>query len=151
MVMAKTSGNRQKASNKPTAPSGKTKKRLSHILLIDDEKNLLNTIEFILEAANYRVTKALDGQEAIKILMEKFKKNDLIDLIITDIRMPNLDGIDFLQYLKNHQLNLPVIVISNHGSYSLKNRLSQMGYQHFLDKPVSDEQLLQAIAAVLPK
>ena len=148
--MAKLSGKRRKTSGEPTGASANSEKRLRHILLVDDEKNLLNTIEFILEAANYRVTKALDGKEAIEILKEKFKKNDLIDLVITDIRMPNLGGIDFLQYLKDHQIALPVIVISNHGTYSLKNRLGQMGYRHFLDKPINDEQLLQTIASLLP-
>lgn len=150
MVMAKLSGKRKKASAKQIGAPADTDKRLRHILLVDDERNLLNTIEFILEAANYRVTKALDGNEAIEILKEKFKKNDMIDLVITDIRMPNLGGMDFLQYLKDQQIAMPVIVISNHGTYSLKNRLGKMGYHHFLDKPINDEQLLQTIASLLP-
>ena len=56
-----------------------------HILLVDDEPNLLNTIEFILEAANYRVSTAADGQKGLAKLLDYQKNKIQVDLLITDI------------------------------------------------------------------
>ncbi|MEZ4761799.1 MAG: response regulator [Calditrichia bacterium] len=64
-----------------------------HILLVDDEPNLLNTIEFILEAANYRVSTAADGQKGLAKLLDYQKNNIQVDFTDNRHQMPRLSGI----------------------------------------------------------
>ena len=120
-----------------------------HILLVDDEPNLLNTIEFILEAANYRVSTAADGQKGLAKLLDYQKNNIQVDLLITDIRMPRLSGIELIERIKQLGLQIPVMVMSNHGNRSMKLQLKQKGCDFFLDKPVNDDDLLRAIENII--
>ena len=70
-----------------------------HILVADDERNILHGLEFILEAANYKVTTAADGQEAFEQILAAKESYSPIDLLITDIRMPGLTGLQLIDEL----------------------------------------------------
>ncbi len=79
-----------------------------HILVIDDEKEILDIIKIILSKAGYRVETALDGQKGIKKL-----DNGQFDLVITDINMPGLDGRKVVEYIRNSDRPCtPVIGVS---------------------------------------
>src|SRR5213078_17962 len=83
----------------------------SNILIIDDEKAIRKTLAEILSYEGYRIDEAGDGEEGLK----KFIAT-LYDVVICDIKMPKMDGIEFLEKAREINADVPVIVISGHGN-----------------------------------
>ena len=120
-----------------------------HILVIDDEQNLLRTIEFILEAANYKVTTAANGQDALAHIFSDNNGHSTIDLVVTDIRMPGLSGLQLLDQLNQSHVNIPVLVITAHGNKELIIELMRKGCADYLDKPFDDEEFVSRVGLLL--
>lgn len=101
------------------------------ILVVDDEPNALFAIAQILTDEGYKVISTLIGIEAIEI----FKKNN-IDLIITDEKMPGLSGTELLQEIKSIDCEVPVILLTAHGSVSMAVEALKLGAYYFFEKPI---------------
>jgi len=120
-----------------------------HILVVDDERNMLRTMEFILEAAHYKVTAADDGREALERILAARDSNSPIDLLIVDIRMPGLTGMELMDELDRLNVDMPVFVITGHGDKELVIELLRKGCREYLDKPFDDEELVKRVATLL--
>ena len=81
------------------------------ILIVDDEKNYLRVLSAVLEEEGYEVLTALSGREALEI----HETSDL-DLTLTDMKMPGMDGIKLLEHIKAKDPDLPVIMMTAHGT-----------------------------------
>ena len=120
-----------------------------HILVADDEQNTLLTMQFILEVADYRVTTVENGQEALdKILRYKNTENS-IDLLITDIQMPGLTGLELMGELHRLKVDMPLLAITGYGNRELTVELMNRGCDKCLDKPIDEEELVKSVAALL--
>ncbi len=120
-----------------------------HILVADDEQNTLLTMQFILEVADYRVTTVENGQEALdKILRYKNTENS-IDLLITDIQMPGLTGLELMGELHRLKVDMPLLAITGYGNRELTAELMDRGCDKCLDKPIDEEELVKSVAALL--
>ena len=84
---------------------------MDSLLIIDDEKSLLDVLSLMFKKEGYEVKTAASGAEGLDILT-----NNTVDLVITDIRMPHLSGMEILKYVKENQPETPVIVITAYGS-----------------------------------
>ena len=84
---------------------------MASILIIDDEKAIRKTLSEILSFEDYKVEEASDGEEGLK----KFKEGNY-DVVLCDIKMPKIDGIEFLQKAVEANADVPVIMISGHGN-----------------------------------
>ncbi|MCG8571270.1 MAG: sigma 54-interacting transcriptional regulator, partial [Spirochaetes bacterium] len=102
------------------------------ILVIDDEKNMCEVLKILLENEGYRVLTSDNGAEAIKVIEAE---NFSLDLIITDLKMPVLDGMELLNYLNNNQIQIPCIVISAYGSIETAVKAMKKGAVDFITKP----------------
>ena len=109
------------------------------ILIIDDEKDICFLISEILKDEDYNTTSALNSEEALN----KFKQNKP-DLIILDVWLSNskLDGIEILKELKKINSNVPVIIISGHGTVDLAVSSIKNGAYDFIEKPFNSDKLL---------
>ena len=118
-----------------------------HILIVDDDLNLLRSMEFILEAADFKVSAGQNGQEAL----EKIKAAVCHppDLLITDIQMPGLTGVQLIDEVRRMNQSIPILVITAYGDWKLKSELSQRGCHHCLDKPFDEEKLLEKVFMIL--
>ncbi len=117
-----------------------------HILVVDDEKGIRDLLNLELTTAGYKVTAAEDGQDALDwIEKEKFH------LVVTDIMMPKLDGLQLLEAIKNRDAYLEVIVTTGYGQ--VENAVSAMkkGAYDFIQKPYSTEQILIVVEKALEK
>ena len=123
----------------------------SHILVADDEENMLNTLEFILEAADYQVSTATDGQQALQTILKSRKNNHPVDLLVTDIQMPKLTGLELIERLKNLELDIPVLVITGYGNRQMIIDLMRIGCSDYLDKPIDEEEFLQRVGSLVGK
>ena len=120
-----------------------------HILVADDEQNMLLSMQFVLEVADYKVTTAENGQEALGKILEAESGGSPIDLLITDIQMPLLTGLELIDELNRLQMDMPVLVITGYGSEELATGLMRGGRNEYLDKPIDDEELVERVAVLL--
>jgi len=105
------------------------------ILVVDDEPNALFTVSQMLMDEGFKVISASNGLEALGI----FKKN-LVDLVISDVKMPDFNGIDLLVELKRVNQDTPVILMTAFGSISMAVEALRQGAYYFFEKPVFNHQ-----------
>jgi DNA-binding response OmpR family regulator len=121
--------------------------RRVHVLLVDDEPLIRDYLKAYLSAANYDVTVACDGMEAVEALKAS---ETPFDLVITDIKMPRMDGLTLARTIGAERPDLPVLFMSGYAS-SLDSFDSPVGRWAFLAKPFEPKALLQRISDLLRK
>ncbi|MDX9827254.1 MAG: sigma-54 dependent transcriptional regulator [Spirochaetia bacterium] len=110
----------------------------STILIVDDEKNIRDGLAEAFALEGYATLCAQDGQEAQSILDDHY-----VDLVVTDLKMPKVSGMELLQYIKRHWQNVPVIIITAHGDISEAVAAMQYGALEFITKPLDLDHLLK--------
>lgn len=113
---------------------------MPHILIIDDEKAIRKTLSEILSFEGYKIDEAVDGEEGLK----KFK-DKTYDVVLSDIKMPKLDGLDFLQKALESNPDVPIIMISGHGNIETAVEAVKKGAYDFIQKPPDLNRLLITI------
>ncbi len=116
----------------------------SRILIVDDDASSRLGFRVTLESAGYEVTEAEDGEEAMECL-----RTDPADLALLDLRMPLLDGIETLQSLRDEGIDVPVVVITAHGSVSSTAQAMKLGALDVLPKPLKPSTLRQTVFEAL--
>ncbi|MEJ2039703.1 MAG: response regulator [Desulfosarcinaceae bacterium] len=117
----------------------------ARILVVDDEPSLVNIMETILRRHGYEVDTAPSGESAVA----GFRENPT-DLVITDIRMPGMGGLDVLEAVKKIDPNVPVIVLTGHATLDVAiSALKDHGAFDFLTKPQNTDNMLRAVAKAL--
>lgn len=116
------------------------------ILIADDEKNIRNGIAEYLEAEGYESVTAEDGKEAIAII-----NKGSVDLIISDLKMPNVGGIEVLKYVVSHFPTLPVIILTGHGTVEDAVQAMRIGAFDFISKPLNLEHLVMLVKRALER
>jgi two-component system NtrC family response regulator len=106
------------------------------ILIVDDEKNYLLVLSAVLEDEGYEVLTAPDGAEALAI-----QKSSDLDLVVTDMKMPGMDGIELLEQIKARDPDLPVIMMTAHGTVDKAVEAMQKGAYSYILKPFDNERL----------
>jgi len=115
----------------------------THILVVDDDPAILRLLSTNLRARDYKVTTAMDGEEALEAV-----ERDFVDLIILDIMMPRLDGVEVCRRLREWS-NIPVIVLSANGGEKDKVKCLDLGADDYLTKPFGIAELMARIKAAL--
>lgn len=120
---------------------------MKKILLVDDEPNIIMSLEYTFKKQNFEVFIARDGQEALDIL-----KNEQPDVIILDIMMPNVDGYATIESVKkNDKLsNCKVIFLSAKNKESDIEKGMQLGADAYMTKPFSIKKLVEQVNELLP-
>ena len=119
---------------------------MEHILVIDDEKSIRNTLKEILEYEKYKVDLAEHGAEGL----EKFRKGSY-DIVLCDIKMPEMDGLEVLEKISEDQGEAQVIMISGHGNIDNAVEAIKRGAYDFIEKPLDLNRLLITIRNALDK
>jgi len=110
---------------------------VANILVIDDEKSIRNTLKEVLEYENHKVDLAENGAEG----MDLFDKGDY-DIVLCDIKMPGMDGIEVLEKLHRQGQDIPFIMISGHGNIDTAVEAIKKGAYDFIEKPLDLNRLL---------
>lgn len=119
---------------------------MPNILIIDDEKSIRNVLKDILGNEGFSVEEATDGEEGLK----KFNSGNF-DVVLCDIKMPKLDGIEFLQKVMETETEVPVIMISGHGNIETAVDAVKKGAFDYIAKPPDLNRLLITIRNALDK
>ncbi|MFQ5892801.1 MAG: sigma-54-dependent transcriptional regulator [Nitrospinota bacterium] len=104
----------------------------SNILIVDDERSILDSLEGILTDEGYRVLKAEDGAQAMDLI-----KTAEPDLILLDIWMPGMDGIETLKAIREFREDIEVIIMSGHGNIESAVKATKLGAFDYIEKPLS--------------
>ena len=113
---------------------------MKSILLIDDEKEICESIKMILEYENYYVEYTTDSEKGI----EKLKYNSY-DSLLLDIQMPGKNGFEILDWIRQNEIDIKVIIISAHNSVENAVRATKLGAFDFLEKPIDRDKLLISV------
>ncbi|HZF63869.1 MAG TPA: sigma-54 dependent transcriptional regulator [Chitinophagaceae bacterium] len=113
---------------------------MASILIIDDEKAIRKTLSEILTFENYKVEEAPDGEEGLRKFREK-----VYDVVLCDIKMPKIDGLEFLQKAVETNPDVPIIMISGHGNIETAVEAVKKGAYDFIQKPPDLNRLLITI------
>ncbi len=119
---------------------------MARILVVDDERSIRNTLKDILEVESYRVEVVESGIEALKLI-----KESNYDLIFSDIKMPQMDGVELLQNIKQCNPEIPVVMISGHGNIETAVDCIKKGAYDFIEKPIDLNRLLIVVRNALDK
>lgn len=119
---------------------------MSNVLLIEDEDSIRRVLKKVLHEDNqtYKFTEAVDGQEGISMV-----KKQEFDLILCDIKMPKKDGIEVLDFIRNHSPATPVVMISGHGNLETAVKAMRMGAFDYISKPPDLNHLLSTVRSAL--
>ncbi|MFK57279.1 two-component system response regulator GlrR [Salmonella enterica] len=116
----------------------------AHLLLVDDDPGLLKLLGMRLASEGYSVVTAESGQEGLRIL-----NREKVDLVISDLRMDEMDGIQLFTEIQKVQPGMPVIILTAHGSIPDAVAATQKGVFSFLTKPIDKDALYKAIDEAL--
>jgi two-component system, NtrC family, nitrogen regulation response regulator NtrX len=119
---------------------------MSNILIIDDEKAIRKTLSEILSYEGYKIDEAGDGEEGLKKLKEKE-----FDVVLCDIKMPKVDGIEFLEKSREINADTPIIMISGHGTIETAVEAVKKGAYDYISKPPDLNRLLITIRNAMDK
>jgi DNA-binding NtrC family response regulator len=128
------------------ARSAPTAKLVPNVLVVDDEKTVCNSCKKILAQEGYNVDTALSGEEALS----KVKGNGF-DVLITDWKMPEIDGIEVASRIKKENPNIAVIMITGYPSVESSIKAIRAGISDYVPKPFTPEELSDAMVRVLTK
>jgi len=110
---------------------------MKRLLIVDDEENMRKVLSILFRREKYDVTTASNGVEAL----DKLKASPSYDLILSDLKMPKMDGIEFLRQLNEMQLRIPLILLTAYGSISEAVDAMKSGAVDFITKPFNKEDL----------
>ena len=110
------------------------------VLIVDDESTIIDSLEGILSDDGFEVIHAFNGYEALKKI-----DSHSPDIVLLDIWMPGMDGIDTLKEIKQHHPRLPVVMITGHGSIESAVDATKSGAFDFLEKPLSIDKVILTI------
>ena len=115
-----------------------------HILVVDDDKHTRRLMRAVLEDADYTVTTAANGKEALAAM-----EAEHVDLVILDIMMPEMDGYEFTETLRAVNNDLPILMISAKQKPEERKQGFLVGTDDYMTKPVDEEEMLLRIRALL--
>ncbi len=114
------------------------------VLIVDDERNILLTLNQALQLEGYSTELAADAKVALQVLEAK-----PVDVVLMDVKMPDMDGVAALEKMRVLRPELPVIMMSGHGTIDTAVKATQLGARDFLEKPISRDRLLLALRNAL--
>jgi two-component system response regulator FixJ len=112
--------------------------------VIDDDEAVRDSLSFLLRTANFKVVTYHSAAQFLDALSK-----DIVSCVITDVRMPEMSGIELLRHLRDRACNIPVIVMTGHGDIQLAVQAMKAGAFDFLEKPFDDERVLAAVGSAI--
>ena len=117
-----------------------------NVYVIDDDEAMRDSLDFLLGASGFCVH-VFESAAAFLAALPVARSG----CVVTDIRMPGMDGLELLQRLKNEKVALPVVIMTGHGDVPLAVDAMKLGAADFVEKPFDDERLIGAIRAALSR
>ena len=112
------------------------------VLYVEDDEAIMKSFSRILNKVFKEVKTAMDGAEGLEV----FKNNQDVSFVITDIKMPKMDGLDMAKEIKAINPNVPIILTTAHGEYDYFLRADEIGVYRYIQKPININELLESLS-----
>lgn len=122
---------------------------MKRILVADDDEHICQSLAMLLEDAGYLVEAAMDGMGALEKLLAATEVSERFDLLITDVYMPRMTGLELIDEIRRHQITLPVLIITAFCNDEMSEQLASRGCSDFIYKPFESKELLERVAGAL--
>lgn len=121
---------------------------MAKVLVVDDEPNIVLSLEFLMEQAGFEVATAEDGEQALAQV-----RDDQPDLLLLDISLPGISGFDVLERLRSEEATarLPIIMLTAHGRDVEREKGMALGADDYITKPFSTQTLVEKVKTLLIK
>ncbi len=120
-----------------------------HLLIVDDEALFRFSASIALRQAGYEVSEAKDGEEGFMMILDRHRSGVPFDMIVLDIQMPKMSGIDLYDALQLRGIEVPVMFISGYADKAMIKTLEQKRYCSLLQKPFEPMQMLRSIELMM--
>ncbi len=117
---------------------------MADVLLVDDNEIIMQGIQKAFERAGHQVVTAKNGDEATKLLTSLE-----FHMVVTDLHLPILDGLELIAFIKAHEINTKIIVVSSRSDERSRMECYKMGIENFFQKPISPSELVARTAYLL--
>ncbi|MGM0831416.1 response regulator [Halomonas qinghailakensis] len=119
---------------------------MAKVLVVDDEPNIVLSLEFLMEQAGFQVVTAYDGEAALERINDSAP-----DLLLLDISLPGISGFDVLEHLRHSEATaqLPVIMLTAHGRDIEREKGLALGADDYITKPFSTQSLIEKVKSLL--
>ncbi len=117
----------------------------AHILIVDDDDILRGAIADVLVSAGYTVTEASNGAEALAFLDD----GDEFDVVLSDVKMPQMDGLTFLKHIKQIHPEISVVMLTGHGTVDSAVEAMRQGALNYLLKPANKDKILESVTEAI--
>ncbi len=118
------------------------------ILVIDDEEDVREVLKLHLESAGYNVLEAENGEDGINILRSEDNMIN-VGLVLCDIRMPKVNGVECVDFLKKEAPGVPVVMVTGYPDTEMATAFLKKGVKDYLVKPVEKEKLLSVVGKIV--
>ncbi len=118
------------------------------VMIVDDEPDIRKVVRMTLQKAGYDVVEAEDGQKAIEVI-NTGENRLMLDVIICDIRMPKINGVEAIAYFRKEYSRVPVVVLTGFPDVNMATSFLNDGVVDYLVKPVEGEKLKAAVAKAM--
>lgn len=115
------------------------------ILIVDDDPGILNALRVDLESVGHTAVAAGDGRQAMKLIESSLKNSEPFDLMITDLRMQGMSGMELIRSSRRVQGKLPTVLMTAYGDEDLRKKVMALGGCSYLEKPFTPEKLHRVI------
>ncbi|MCL2560212.1 MAG: response regulator transcription factor [Turicibacter sp.] len=115
-----------------------------NILLVEDDQNISKLMQAVLEQANYHPIPAFSAEEALDVL-DRLS----VDLIVLDVMLPGMDGFEFAKELRDHRMEIPILMVTALGEMSDMAKGFTQGADDYMTKPINEEEFVLRIKALL--
>lgn len=122
-----------------------------HILVAEDEGHARFSISLILRKCGYRITEAEDGAVALELILKHANGNTPIDLLILDVEMPRLTGVEIVKILNKRKILVPVLMISGYENRNILNQFPRLQRGEYLEKPFEPDELIREVKKILSR
>ncbi|MGV7220040.1 MAG: response regulator [Nitrospinales bacterium] len=118
------------------------------ILIVDDEQDVRDIFQNRLEKAGYNPIMAENGEEAIKVLRSGDNMVN-VGLIFCDIRMPKVNGVECIEFLRDQAPGIPIVVVTGYPDTEVAKSLIKKGIKHYLIKPLDKDKMLSMVEEII--
>jgi CheY-like chemotaxis protein len=116
-----------------------------NILIVDDDRGTLNALKAGLISLGYQVLAATDGPEALRIIESSAGGDEPVNLVVTDLKMQGMNGLELIRFARQVILGLPAILMTGYGDNHIRKEVKEIDDCEYIDKPFSPESLQKII------
>lgn len=134
---------KEKKKKAPVVSARKKRKRKPKVIIIDDEKEICWLLENILKKRRFKVLSTNTGRDGLKLV-----RREQPDVVLLDLRLEDVDGLDVLRKIKKLRPKKKVIIVTAYGDTAAKKKAARLGSDVFVDKPFKSKEIVKAIKTV---